>query len=260
MGEKSVTGDITPETAEIAGIFAADGSMQKNHISFWGNSTEDVDYYDNVLKKLFKMSFNIEINPHHKPSNSVYGFNICKKEVIDYFNKSLDFKIGSKTYTVKVPKSIMQSKDTEIWCSFLRGFSDCDGTLNFDKRYYTCKAILKIIHTYPRIQLKSVSLNIIKDMSELLNRLEIKHFICSYKSKRENEKVAYFIQISGKERLEKWMENIGFNNPSKRTKYDIFKRYGFVPANTKINERYDMLNGDLSPWSFYQNGPVAQLG
>jgi len=73
---------ITKGLAEIAGFFAADGSMQKNHISFWGNPGTDKEFYDKYLRKLFWHTFSFQINPHEKKSNSVYGFYICDRKII----------------------------------------------------------------------------------------------------------------------------------------------------------------------------------
>ena len=126
--------EITTEIAELAGIFAADGSMQKKHICFWGNMTEDRDHYDNIIKKLFKKAFSVNINIHEKKSNSVYGFYVCNKLIIKYFNECLGFNFGSKTYVVGAPKGIMDSSDSRIWSAFVRGFCDSDGCLNFDKK------------------------------------------------------------------------------------------------------------------------------
>jgi len=243
---------IIPEIAEIAGIFAADGSMQKNHICFWGNITEDTEYYDIIIRRLFKKAFNIDINPHPKKSNSVYGFYICNKKIIKYFNEILGFSFGNKTYTVRVPKIIMKSKDPIIWTSFIRGIFDNDGSLNFDKKWGKCKKIFKIIHTYPRIQLTSVSHELIKDVSSLLNLLGLKHSCCRINSKKENKKEYSLLQIKGRPRLKKWMDMIGFHNPVQKTRYEIFKRYGFVPVGTDIATRKKILKGEINPWSFYQ--------
>mgnify|MGYP006312776507 CR=1 FL=1 len=43
---------INPGIAELAGFFAADGSMSENHISFWGNPESDKLFYDFYLKKI----------------------------------------------------------------------------------------------------------------------------------------------------------------------------------------------------------------
>ena len=242
---------ITPEIAEIAGIFAADGSMQKNHICFWGNITEDVEYYDTTIKSLFKKAFNININPHPKKSNSVYGFYICNKEIIRFFNEVLGFSFGNKTYTVRVPEIIMKSKNPTIWTSFIRGVFDNDGCLNFDKKWGSCQKVLKIIHTYPRIQLASVSHRLIEDICRLLNYLKMHYSCYKFNSKKENEQEYSLLQVKGKIRLERWMDLIGFNNPVQKTRYEIFKKHGFVPINTDIATRKKILKGEIDPWSFY---------
>ena len=68
---------ITSEISELAGVFAADGSMQKKHICFWGNLSADREFYNGHLSHLFYNVFNISIRPHEKLSNSVYGFYVC---------------------------------------------------------------------------------------------------------------------------------------------------------------------------------------
>lgn len=242
---------LTPEIAELAGAFAADGSMQRNHLCFWGNITEDRDYYDQRIKALFANGFNLVVKPYEKKSNSVYGFYICKKEILQYFREVLGFPIGSKTYTVRVPREIMESKSEEVWAAFIRGFCDSDGCLNFDKRYAKDQKILKIIHTYPRIFMKSASHQIIKDIAILLDRLEIPYIMGIGRSKRQNEVDVLVITINGRRRLKLWMEKIGFSNPVQTTRHEIFKKHGFVPVGTTILQRKMILSNDLDPWDFY---------
>lgn len=243
--------EITPEISEIAGLFAADGSMQKEHICFWGNPKADRDFYDKHLTKLFYNAFKINIRPHEKQSNYVYGFYICKKEIINFFNKVLEFPIGKKTYTVKVPKIIYHNDNKDILRAFLRGFLAGDGCLTFDKRRGKAQEILKIVHTYPRIQITSVSKEIILQLSQMLLKLNIKNTIHKRENKKENEVDSYMLQVSGKSRLNKWIKEIGFSNSNHYSRYEIFKRYGFVPPYTSYEERIKMIEGKLDPWSFY---------
>lgn len=243
--------NLTPAISELAGIFAADGSMQKNHICFWGNPKADKDFYDIHLRKLFLKAFNFTINPHEKKSNYVYGFYICDKSIIKYFNEILNFPIGKKTYSLSIPNIIYTNKDKKILCAFIRGFFAGDGCLNFDKRYAKDQKILKIIHTYPRIQIKSVSKTVIYQLSNILNKLNIRNFVSKKCSKKENEADSYLLQISGVLMLEKWMEEIGFSNTNHSTRYEIFKKHGLVPPNTSYSQRMAILEGKLDPWSFY---------
>lgn len=241
---------INSNISEIAGFFAADGSMQKNHICFWGNIEADRDYYDIRLKKLFLDEFGISINPHEKRSNSVYGFYVCNRQIIDYFSKVLGFLFGEKTNSVMIPEIIMKSSD-ENKLAFIRGFLAGDGCLNFDKRYAKDQEILKIIHTYPRIQIKSVSERIISQISEILNENGIRNFISLKKSKKNNEKDSYMLQVSGVKMMGVWESLIGFSNPNHSTKCEIFKKHGFVPSHTAYRDRLAILDGVLDPWSFY---------
>lgn len=246
---------LNAEIAELAGAFAADGCLQKNYLCFWGNITEDRKYYKNIIVPFFERNFKVKINLHDKKSNSVCGFYICKKEIVSFFSNTLSFPIGSKSYIVEIPKIIFKNKDEKIITSFIRGFADCDGCLNFDKRYGNYKNFKKTHHTYPRIFIGSVSHKIIGQISDLLNKLKIKHTLHISSSKKINEKPSLVITIRGKERLEKWMKIIGFNNPVQVTKYKIWKKYGFVPPNTNIAKREKVLKGEINPYTCY--GPVA---
>ncbi|MSR86311.1 hypothetical protein EXS74_02865 [Candidatus Woesearchaeota archaeon] len=243
--------DITPSIAELAGLFAADGSMQKNHLCYWGNIIEDREFYNTVVSNLFREAFKIKVKPHEKVSNSVYGFYVCNKEVLKFYNISLEFPIGSKTYTVTIPKKILASRDKRVHIAFIRGFFAGDGCLSFDKRYGACKSILKEINTYPRIQINSASHEIIRQISQLLSQLEIKHFVDLCKKKKENEVDVLRVNVYGKERLEDWKLKIGFSNANHQTKYEIFKKYGFVPPRITLQERQKILVGRCDPRPFY---------
>lgn len=250
--------DISVEIAEIAGLFAADGSMQKSHICFWGNPKADKDFYDNYIKLLFLKAFDIQIRPHEKKSNFVYGFYICNKNIISFFNKILGFPFGSKTYSVEVPTIIFNNSDKKILSAFLRGFFSGDGCLNFDKRYGNgYRKILTILHTYPRVQINCVCRNLIFQLSEMLDKLEISNFVSRKTSKKGNEVESFMLQVSGKERLERWVKEIGFPNKNHYSRYQIFKKYGFVPPNTTMEQRIRILRDELDLISFYKeiSGP-----
>ncbi len=243
---------ITPEISELAGLFAADGSMQKNHLCFWGSIYDDQELYDQRVKPIFLDAFGIEVRPHEKRSNSVYGFYVCNKKILKFFNKTLGFPIGSKTYTVVVPEVIKNCNNEDVLIAFVRGFLAGDGCLSFDKRYGSSyRKILTKVHTYPRVILGSVSRGIIDDLSIILKKLKIKHFFNIDRSKKSNESDCYRLFVNGKRRLEIWKSKIGFINPSHNMKYKIFKKYGFVPPYLKYYEKKGILSEDICPWTFY---------
>jgi len=238
---------ITKEFSEILGMFAADGCLQDNYICMWGNILEDKEYYDKIVCPLFSGVLNKKIIAHEKKSNSVYGFYICGKEIVNSF-RSLGFS-NKKTYDVKIPKEIIESEDKKVISAFIRGFADCDGCLTFMKRKEKGYSKFKQkFHTYPRIFIRIASENMINDLSYLLNKLKIDHSTYIQKSKHKNWADMNIICIRGKTRVEKWMDKIGFNNHAKTTKYNIWKRYGFCPNNININKRNLILKNELNPY------------
>lgn len=180
--------------------------MQKEHICMWGNIREDREYYDKIVVPLFSKDFNISIRAHEKKSNSVYGFYICNKNIVSIFNNILGFPIGKKTYTVEVPRKIRKSYSPQIYSSFIRGFTDCDGCLNFDRRRGTYTLFKKTHHVYPRIFITSVSYKLINQIREMLDYLEIPSSIRTANSSKKNEKEYKVITLRGEERLNLWMK------------------------------------------------------
>ena len=240
---------LTVEQAEIIGLFVGDGCLQKDYVCFWGNPKEDKEYYDFYLADLFRKAFEIEINPHHKKSNSVYGFYVCKRPVINFFI-NVGFSPGSKTYTVSVPKFVKNS-DLKIKAAFLRGFIAADGCLNFDKRRGKYTEFKRTHHVHPRIILGTVSEQLASDLWQLLEDIGLKSSIQFKKSKNERFSDSYRVIVCGVKNLELWNRKIGFSTERNRTKYEIFKKHGFMPTNTSLEQRRKILKGSLSINTFY---------
>lgn len=241
---------LTKGFAEILGMFAADGCLQDKYICMWGNITEDKDYYDNIVCPLFSKIAKKQIKAHEKKSNSVYGFYLCDKKIVQLF-RNLGFT-KNKTYDVTTPKIILDSNSPEIYARFIRGFADCDGNINFMKRKGKYSFFKRNFNTYPRVEIKVVSKEIIREISSMLNKLNIKHTVYLNKSKKYNEKDQLKISIRGPKRIEDWMKKIGFNNPAQHTKYLVWKKFGFCPAKITLNQRKLILNNKIDPHSFYK--------
>jgi hypothetical protein len=243
--------EVSKELAEILGMFAADGCLQKKYICMWGNIHEDKDYYDKIVCHFYSKVFNLNIKAHEKKSNSVYGFYICNKKVVEYF-KSLGFT-NNKTYDVKVPEVILNSSDKEIWIAFIRGFADCDGSFSLMRRKGKYRQFKLKYNTYPSVSINSASLNIIYDLSLLLKRLNV-HFTSGIeKRNKDNEVNPGWIKVRGKKNVETWMKIIGFHNPSKLIKYKVWQKFGFCPPNSNIEQRKLFLSGKLNPKDFYED-------
>lgn len=187
-----------------------------------------------------------------KKSNGVYGFYICDKPIRNIFGE-LGFT-RNKTLSVSAPKQLVKSKDPKIYAAFIRGFADCDGCITFMRRKGKYSTFKKIYNTYPRIIIKVISKKIIRDISLMLRKLHIHHTTYKSESYRINEKDTYQILVRGDKGVEKWMKKIGFNNPSKAERYNIWRKFGICPPKMTLEQRNLIKNGKISPFDLYKEG------
>ena len=246
---------ITPELAEIAGIHAGDGYLRyegsRKELDISGGY-EEKDYYDNHVIPLFNKEFGLSIKGRFFPSRRTYGFRTYNSKPIEKL-ASLEFPSGKKSLTVKVPKLIYLSKDKKIICSFIRGYFDTDGCFTFFNRkggkYYS--EFKKKYNYYPRIILRSVSKELIYQLFDLLKKMSFKCYICKKKIKIKNWNDAYELYLVGRSNLIKWMILIGTKNPCKLSRYLIWEEFGFCPTNLTYDQRINILEGKLNPYSLY---------
>lgn len=177
--------------------------------------------------------FNKEVTykEHHKVG--VYGFYIFNKEIVKLFNE-LGIKSGSKL-NVRIPQSIMDDKNLSK--RFLRGLFDTDGTIYFNKNY----SVKNPIHNRPKIKLDSVSKGLIDDVTKLLNNLGIESRPRKIFQGRKNKNPAYGVIIDKVNPIKHFLEVIGFKNPKHYTKWELFKKQGFCPPYTSLEQRKEIL-------------------
>ncbi|MFA7708254.1 MAG: LAGLIDADG family homing endonuclease [Candidatus Pacearchaeota archaeon] len=249
--------NITPEIAEICGIHAGDGYLRcregnKGEVQICG-SLEEKEYYNNHVIPLLNNLFNLSING--KTFSSTYGF-VCYNRLVRETFLELGFPQGKKSDSVRVPKIILDSKNKELFCRFLRGIFDTDGNLSFRKSYAGINKFNIKYNQYPTIRLTTISKFLAEDIIRMLHELDILFFYFNHDTKKENEKRKYLITISGIDGLEKWMELIGMKNPVKLSRYLVWKKFGFCPTNLTLKQREEILNGELDIYSMspYVNG------
>lgn len=242
---------ITPSFAEICGIHAGDGYLRKRGNRFEleiGGHPEEKDYYDNHVTHLFNEVFDVSLKAK-KYVKGTYGIITSNRKIVKTLNWA-GFPFGKKSLIVKIPKIILESNNLILYASFLRGLLDTDGHIGF-KRKVSGKycEFKRTRHYYPCINISSVSKKLIEDVGFILNKLGVNHFIHGYKPKNPRDKYKYTIHINGVERLEKWMGLIGSKNSVKYSRYLIWKKFGFCPTHTTLQQRKDILNGKLDIFS-----------
>lgn len=217
------------EFAEFLGILLGDGNLNKssNCITIVG-SLEELDYYNNHIIPIIESLF--EVTPklrYRKDRNAIYiDFN--SKDVMDYLTNSIDLVRGNKI-NAHVPSLI--KNDVSLIPPFLRGLFDTDGCFKFSKQ-----ASQK--NYYPRIQLCFSDTPFAHEVGDLLEKMRFN--LGMWKDSRFNGLIFY--QISGSDNLEKWMRIIGSSNPVQKTKYLIWKKYGFYIPKSSLKSRIEALN------------------
>jgi intein/homing endonuclease len=158
---------------------------------------------------------------------------ICK------FFTEAGLPVGEKVLTIRVPKIIMETVDSVISKAFLRGYFDADGCLLFERARINgrCVEFKKIHHYYPRIVLCSVSKDlIVVDIKHMLKSAGLRYNICKVVPSGKGKHEGYFATINGATQVELWMREIGSSNPVHSSKYEVWKRFGFVLPEPPLNK------------------------
>ena len=183
--------EMSLELAEETGIHLGDGclSINRKYFSVKTNKKEE-GYMLNFLFPLYKKLYNLDLRLMRLPS--VVGFEICSKALFNFKNKTLNIPYGNKVEKIKVPQTILESKNKGIYSAFIRGLFDTDG----------CVYMVKSKDNYPVLSFTIKSEQLMKEVAEMLRKMG---FI-PYQGK-------HIIALNGYSMLAKWKEEIGSNNP-----------------------------------------------
>lgn len=180
---------MSPALAEEIGAHLGDGclSYNRNYFSIKSDKKEE-GYFTGFLFKVYKELFNLDLRLMHTPN--VCGFEICSKALAEFKNKVIGLPYGEKVERIKVPEAVLNTKNKEIYRVFLRGLFDTDGSV----------CLVKI--NYPVIGITIKSQSLISEVKDMLKKLG---FMCS------GDK--WNIHLNGTSMLNKWIKEIGSNNP-----------------------------------------------
>lgn len=242
--------------AEFCGAAIGDGWIQSNEKSFFlaGDPNEDKEYYDFHMLPLINKILNLELKTKNFPYWKVYGISIHKKELIKKL-RGFGLPTGKKVDTAKIPKWIMKSNN-KIMTAFIRGLFDTDGCVFCQKDYtkYANEFNSKY-HSKIRIRISSISKKLISEVFEIIDKLNIKCIKRELKrgwSNHRNNHNVYILEINKIEDIKNFFDKEIPKNPKHITKYLIWKRFGFCPQKTTIEQRKQILKNKLDPHMFYK--------
>ena len=187
---------LSPLLAEEIGAHVGDGTLSKKKYYFSIRCDKrEKDYFTNFLFYAYKYLFNLNLNLLER--GSISGFEVSSRGIYEFKNNVLGIVTGKKAYRIRVPKCILNSKNKDIYSSFLRGVFDTDGCITFRNGKYPLIAIL----------IKSKVL--IDDLNFMFCKLGYIPCVSGYR-----------ITLNGPVMVQKWINEIGSHNPKHLGKFE----------------------------------------
>ena len=233
--------ELDQNLAYLVGFHLGDGHMRQYTRSFGalestifydGHSINEYSHYEHYLCPLIKRLFNYKCKIKViKNSNSLRVI-IGSKAIVNFMHIQCNLPLGPKT-NARIP-DIIKNTNVKLKCVFLKGLADTDFSLTFKKRTKTVD--------YPVINFQTNCKSLHEDTKNLLVELGFR-VVHNYVKSNRYGKVhdAYYIQISGKDQLKKWIKDVDFLSPNHVTRYLVWKKFGYLPVGTDILERLEML-------------------
>ena len=189
---------LSEELCEFVGAFIGDGFLGgMKTVGISGNSELDKEYLDFQMKNI-NLLFGLEGKIFKRTDSKSMELRFNSKRFCEFMIDRFGFPKGVKTYTVKIPEEILNSKEQFVFAA-IRGIFDTDGCVFLDRRKIYKKP-------YPRISLQIVSKNLAEQLFIALSR----NFVV-YKGFNASRQ-SHCIEVYGIQQLRKWLELIGFSN------------------------------------------------
>ena len=245
-------------TAELVGLSFGDGGLtyRKNskrvRFQLRGHFIEDREHYNNYIIPLFNKEimfpiFSRGVGIVFNKNKGFYGISVESIKIEGYLNY-LGIPSGVKKELI-IPKWI--KNDKKYLLRFFRGFFDTDGCISC-QRNYSIKN--NKFHSQIRIYLVCNSRRLMEEIDGFLKLIGFKSLIYSREGHRINQQDSYVVKICGGLQVNRWMKEVGSKNPKHLTKYLLWKKFGFCPPYTSLENRKKMLKKEVSPYSYYKAG------
>lgn len=242
--------EFSEKHAEFVGLHFGDGSLIKRkdtdrlRFQLRGDAKADREHYESFIIPLCNelIGFPLRGRPvptvHDKKLNS-FGVYFEGEKLHGFFN-ALKINPGVKE-ELPIPDWIKNNQSFSI--AFLRGLFDTDGNIYY-KRNNNSKSLLNVVGI---VSITTTSKALSEDVSVLLSTLEIKHYVEHRKPIHKQKKDYYKIQVY-RPHHRKFMALIGTHNPKHLTKFEMGEKFGFCPPRTTLEQRKQILKGELSPF------------
>lgn len=218
--------EMNEKLAEDIGIMIGDGCISvyksnnftNNFVSVDGNSLTDKEYLLEYVSNLKSELYNLNFKSLFKKNRNEMRISITSQGLVQFYSEIIGLPVGKKI-NIGIPQSVWQDKKFIKSC--LRGIIDTDGS--FQVR----------TGNYPLIKLGVSSKKLIEDCQKAFRLLGIETSIktdCTHiHTVTKRPYITNYLYLSGREKFIKYMELIGFSNPTGISKYYLWKKDAFLP-------------------------------
>jgi len=230
---------ISQDLAYLCGLITGDGNINiRKHkhdysIKCIGNPSNEKDFYDIEVAKLFKKIFNIKIEPKYMDYNKTYGISISSKNIVEFLI-SIGMPHGKKVDIISIPPIFKKSE--KLLISFIQGYADADFCISLKKRYRNKQY-------YPVINGTSRSKKIILEISKFLKNKGLKPVIMLNQiriDKRfKNNNPTHKLELNGHEQFIKWINLIGSRKSKSFKKFEVWKSRN--KNNSRARKAFDII-------------------
>ena len=214
-----MTYGIDEKLAYETGVHIGDGNLytknRTHKITYTGNLKNEETYYLEILIPLLKEIYNKKPKIHRYKEKNAILLVLNSKDICNFKWNVLQLPNGKKNH-ITIPKLI--KNDLKLLKGCMRGIGDTDFSISFKKNR-------KGIHTEPRIELFSRSIELVNELHEILLNFD---FTVTKKNTIRRGFIENRLRMYGKENLERWMNQFGFQNPYRLLKIQVWKKFGEV--------------------------------
>lgn len=198
----------------VLGLMLGDGGIYyynrgKKGDSYEVQSTNDTskDFVLRISRMLQAMGIETSIRRQMGKKSPYFTCRSQRKAIFELFKK-MGVPVGSKSNTVRIPQYIFDM-GIEEQVSVVRGIFDAEGGVYFLKE-----------KKYPFVSMNAMSSGLIYDVQRVLKKVNIDPKISYHPYSKKT-----FIYISGRDKVTKFMDTIGFRHPEQIKKWNIISSH-----------------------------------
>lgn len=165
---------VSNKLSYFIGLFIGEGFTNhygRYHLTQFTGHVLEEKFYREIISRYSLSLFGLEPFIRRDPVKNAIRVNYYSKDLFLLLTKRFGIPRGRKSRTVLIPKIILSSSE-EILLSCISGIYDAEGCVFIDKRKVYSKP-------YPRIDLHMENLRIMRQISLVFNKVELKHVISS---------------------------------------------------------------------------------